>query len=468
MYELAKKSREAMKSKARRLAGETDRKTDSSDWSPAPLLRAEVKTGARPIMKPSSKGIGESNAARDTKAAIGDVKRGGFKSGGAVKDAGIKDKKALGAIDPSPKRAKAANYKHGGRTKREDGGKLPSPYEAMRSEERRSSIKVEEKNKLPSPKEAAASAARTGDAPMGRKYGGKTKGRSKKADGGFLSDLANALAGEGYIDGSTWKKKVDSMPTSSTSTASKSSRASSMASSNKPHSSSRSNMDVLTPAQAKRELAMGRKNMASDDETLTREQADRELEMGRQNMGMGRLISSVDGAKKGGKVMKRSARATGGRAKNKPSVSVNIITGGKTPTPGASAPMVPPRATPVPMPMAPGAPAGVVPPAPMPNVDPRNIQTPAARQAPIALKTGGRVTKKASSYKDMQAGAGSGEGRLQKTDIAEKRKGAPARKEGGRISKVAKSYKDMTAGAGSGEGRFQKTDIAKAKKGRAA
>ena len=81
-------------------------------------------------------------------------------------------------------------------------------------------------------------------------------------------------------------------------------------------------------------------------------------------------------------------------------------------------------------------------------------------------KAGGRVTKIAKSYKDMQAGSASGEGRLQKTDIAKLHKDAPAKKDGGRISKVAKSYKDMTAGAGSGEGRMQKTDIATAKKGR--
>lgn len=38
---------------------------------------------------------------------------------------------------------------------------------------------------------------------------------------------------------------------------------------------------------------------------------------------------------------------------------------------------------------------------------------------------------------------------------------ALGRKSGGRVSKVAKSYQDMEAGAGSGEGRLQKTDIAK-------
>ena len=125
MYQMAKTAREKMKAKARALAGEKDQKVDSSDWTPAKPLNADIKTGARPIMKPSAKGIGESNAARDTKAAIGkDLKRGGFKSGGAVKDAGVKDKKALGAIDPSPKRGAAGHYKKGGKIKKADGGIL--------------------------------------------------------------------------------------------------------------------------------------------------------------------------------------------------------------------------------------------------------------------------------------------------------------------------------------------------------
>lgn len=448
MYDLAKKSRESMKSKARRLAGEKDQKVDSSDWSPAPLLRAEMKTGARPITKPSSKGIGESNKAADTKAALGSAHRGAFKDGG-----GVFDKKALGAIDPRAKRAAAQNYKKGG--------------------------------------------------------------RAKKADGGFIDDIANALAGKGYIDGSTWlsgEKTPDRETTASI-------------------RRSRPSAGTLTPAQAKRELAMGRQNMraARREDDLTSEQAARELEMGKKNLGIGRLISSnesgIPGAKKGGKVKKTKRadggrlpspyeamrseerrgtikveekrklpspqeaaksgartgdvpegrkkggkvvkRATGGRTKAKPSISINILTGSKSPAPEAP-PMVPPRIPPAPMPQMQGPPPGAVAPAPMPNVDPRNIQTPGARQAPIALKTGGRVTKVAKSYKDMEAGAVTGEGRLQKTDIAKLRKGAPARKDGGRISKVAKSYKDMTAGAGDGEGRLQKTDIAKAKKGRAA
>jgi len=68
---------------------------------------------------------------------------------------------------------------------------------------------------------------------------------------------------------------------------------------------------------------------------------------------------------------------------------------------------------------------------------------------PMARKRGGRT-----SYKDMTAGAGSGEGRLQKTEIQVNKR--PERKAGG---KVYRSYKDMDAGAGSGLGRLEKTEI---------
>jgi len=77
---------------------------------------------------------------------------------------------------------------------------------------------------------------------------------------------------------------------------------------------------------------------------------------------------------------------------------------------------------------------------------------------PMARKSGGRITKIAKSYKDMEAGAAGGEGRLQKTDIAKSGKGAPTYKKGG---KVYSSYKDMDAGAGSGEGRLEKSEIQK-------
>jgi hypothetical protein len=76
---------------------------------------------------------------------------------------------------------------------------------------------------------------------------------------------------------------------------------------------------------------------------------------------------------------------------------------------------------------------------------------------PAPRKSGGRLTKVAHSYKDMEAGAGGGEGRLQKTDIAKSRMG---RKVGGR---AYHSYMDMDAGAGSGRGRLEKAEIQRTK-----
>jgi hypothetical protein len=129
MYELAKSARDALKAKARRLAGEKDTKTDSSSVKRPAAFTADKKTG----------------------------------------------------LQPTTRRA----YKKGGAVKKEAGGSLPPPAEAAQSEARMKTIKVQndtESVKLPSPKEAAA---RSGKAPQdvpGRKHGGRT---AKKGGGGL-------------------------------------------------------------------------------------------------------------------------------------------------------------------------------------------------------------------------------------------------------------------------------------------
>jgi hypothetical protein len=368
----AKTLREKMKAKARSLAGEKDQKTDSSDWTPAPLLRAEVKTGARPIMKPSAKGIGESNAARDTKAAIGrDMKRGAFKAGGAVK--------------------------------RKDGGSVPSAAETEDTKARLGSMKIK-------PVRGAAQHYKKG-------------GKIKKAGGGsFLEKM---------VGGSESEKQARSM------------------------------RDVGKSGTAnytqEDKGALNRALKGDDALPAAGEAAERSGKYQNYKKG-GRTAKAT-----GGSLMSALKGATKKSSKKGAKTDINIvINAGKSEPRHVDAGMKRPAPDmmPPPPPMDAGAGAPAMPPMP-PGAGP--MLPPGL---PIGRKAGGRITKVASSYKDMEAGSGSGEGRLQKTDIAKKHHDAPARKAGGRISKVAKSYKDMTAGAGSGEGRLQKEDIAKAKAGR--
>lgn len=170
----------------------------------------------------------------------------------------------------------------------------------------------------------------------------------------------------------------------------------------------------------------------------------------------------------------RIARADGGKTKAKGKTNINIIISAGKPAspeemmpPGMKGPTPPPGmpggagSRPVPIP-APGGGGAAAPAMAMPIPMPIPMGgTPGAGPLPMGRKSGGRITKVASSYKDMEAGAGGGEGRLQKTDIAKKHKDAPAFKRGGR---TYRSYKDMDAGAGSGLGRLEKTEI-QARKG---
>ncbi len=136
------------------------------------------------------------------------------------------------------------------------------------------------------------------------------------------------------------------------------------------------------------------------------------------------------GLKKGGKAANytggtrptggRIARKAGGRAKGKTNIVIAIGQPGQGQGQGAQPPQpMPPRPVPVapapppqqgiPMPMAPppGGPPPGMPPPPMAGGMPPGLP-------PMPRKAGGRTYR---SYKDMDAGAGGGLGRLEKTEI---------------------------------------------------
>jgi len=500
MYEMAKQAREKMKAKAKALAApgtlEKGQATTQASWTPAEALNADVKTGMRPISqrqykkgghvdgkaaKPradrkarksggkveteigvgmANKNMKEANKDRPGIKHVGALKRGGAakrasgglaeelskpvsdlrtrlsredrrrkemepdskgsgmlsgllgkRHGGKIKRAeggGILDKKAVGDVQVLPKRGKAEHYKKGGKIKRDDGGRtLPSPEEAIGSEVRMKGLKV-----LPS--QSATSEARVTPSQLRREEGYSAAdmkaSRAGRKDGG-KKWIQEAIEKPGALRKSLGVKEGEKIPAK------------------KLH------------AAAEKGGKLGKRARLA--ETLKR--------LGKATGGS--LMGVLDAKKKSSK--------KSGKKGGKTDINI-VINAAKHPSrhmeaalPGgdAGAPPLPPMPPAPPMPMPPAPPMGAV----------------GAGAPPPALlgrKAGGRITKVAKSYKDMEAGAGSGEGRLQKTDIAKLHKDAPARKAGGRISRIAKSYKDMTAGAASGEGRLQKEDIAKAKVGR--
>lgn len=251
----------------------------------------------------------------------------------------------------------------------------------------------------------------------------------------------------------------------------------------------------MVKPEARKGRAMGGENQVAPNADMAKKYSDFLADKGSTSAQGQYLGGNPDGMNKGGRAARkegggvfsgpgypgkvpgvtggRIARADGGKttkAKGKTNINI-IISTGKPASPeemlpaGMQGPTPPPgmgggaggRPVPVPPPAAAGA--GAMP-IPMPMPIPMG-GTPGAPAIPTARKSGGRITKVASSYKDMEAGAGGGEGRLQKTDIAKKHKDAPAFRRGGR---TYRSYKDMDAGAGSGLGRLEKTEI-QARKG---
>ena len=373
MYELAKKTREAMKAKARSLAGEKDQKVDSSDWSPAAPINADIKTGARPLSPRAYKDGGEVKGAEGKKRL--DRKPRAVKG-----DTSFVNRNAKVANDERPESsAHIGGFKKGGRMARKDGGSIPSDKETLSTKDIIGTNNIK-------PQRAKAENYKKGGR-IHKQYAGGV-------EGGKLPEPDDAIGSEVRMKG----------------------------------------LKVM-PSQENSAAAQSRPDAQGD------------------------LVKSMRRLKEIRKHGGRTAKKKGGEVAGK--TTIVIAAAPRQP----SAPMGA-RPVPMPMPTPMGGAQPSMPPAPAPMAPPPAAPPPA--QMPMGRKEGGRITKKASSYKDMEAGAASGEGRLQKIDIAEKHKDAPAKKFGGRLSKIAKSYKDMTAGAGTGEGRLQKEDIAKAKKVRAA
>jgi len=469
MSEMAKNARAAMKAKATRMGGKGDpkAKVDASSWSPPEMMNTGAKVGMRPLSRRAFRKGGkviekcEGGPAamradrkqrkaggratslvtdminRNVKKANkyregGDAHVGGYKSGGDVEQDKKLVKKAFRQHDEHMHGGKHEDIKlkKGGRTKKQVGGGMTAgesaamnrrindtlndsrgirediyQYNAERRAPRQLSPPfIRDRTDRSDPRALRDLERGDYDAMIGvnpRESGMKKGGRTKKAAGGTPPPAESAPEPEPYED---WRK-----------------------------------------LQTGKGPAPGQNDKTSPPGGTM---------MPKKAKGGGTYYGGTRPT--GG----RMPRKSGGRAKGKTNISITINP--QQPQDQQQQAMMPKMPTPPPMPPPPIAPPGMgpgMPPMPMPmpppGPPPGLAGGPPPGMPPMPRKRGGRAYR---SYKDMDAGALGGMGRLEKVEIEHgKRVG---RLSGGR----ARSYKDMDAGSLGGMGRIEKIAIQKHKR----
>ena len=416
MYEMAKKAREAMKGKAKRLAGEKDSKVDSSNWSPAEPLDADVKTGMRPISKRAYKKGGKVEGEKmDCHAG-----RKPRKSGGRAITADSlinRDQKEANKERPGKKHVGA--LKKGGRVGKDEGGiaGLLARNPVTKGMPARSEMVSRSARQSPASEMSVADKARAAAA-MDRM--GAERAAEARTEGERMNPINRKAGGKVNFGpmGMPGGKPAVGLP--------------------EQKKIAKHDQDLSKPTRGKSE------NYKKGGEVHEDEPEDKALikKMVKPGARVGKFYGGAMGSPDQMPVAappampapamdapmmpnmgdgKPMGRASGSKAgKGKTHINIMINAGQKPPMPGMP-PMPPggpggPGGVPVPMPPGAGAPPPPMP-MPMPIPGPAGPAGPPG-MPPMGRKAGGKVYR---SYKDMDAGSGGGMGRLEKTEI-QKRK----------------------------------------------
>lgn len=437
---MSRSARRAARAKAHRLATEQAGKVDCSSYGPEEDLKASVKTGMRPVSRRAYKAGGkvegaeapknagkkqrasggkalvndfvnrndkDANEAREGVKHTGGLKRGGRAAKASGGNAGDEVPSTMFNMQPVQSRmVKAAGLKAGGAAKRAFGGPATNPPKPKPSPKPTDDGWDDPDGGAPTP-------------PAPKKAGGRI---GKSVGGDIALGLASPmglglskLIGGGDKDDDTGKKRGGSVSDGEA----EGMRPKGGRLARKSGGGNWIKDATKHPGALHRELHFpeGKKIPAAKLEKAEHSKNPTEAKRARLAETLGRMHRATGGAAEemySGRSNSGSHKRSGG--KDKTNINIVIATG---PRPGQpEAPVMPPSGGPGGVPPM-GPPPGAAMASPPPVGAPAPMGPPPGGPLPMPRKTGGRAYK---SYKDMDAGAESGLGRLEKTEIAKRNK----------------------------------------------